>query len=120
MKVRNYMELIAWQKAMNLAHAVYELTSSYPKEEKYGLRAQIRRAGVSVPSNIAEGQGRSSTGEFRHHLSIAHGSVREIETQVLISARLGYLQEESATRIMRMTAEVGRLIKGLSNSLREK
>ncbi len=117
MKVRNYTELIAWQKAMDLVCEIYEITGSFPGDEKYVLRAQLRRAGISVPSNIAEGQGRSSTAEFRHHLSIAHGSIREIETQVLISTRLGYIRGDSATRILTLAGEVGRLIKGLSNAL---
>ncbi len=118
MKVRNYTELVAWQRAMDLVYAIYDATESFSKEERYGLRAQLRRAGVSVPSNIAEGQGRSSTAEFRQHLSIAHGSVREIETQVRISAGLGYMRSESTTHIIDLTSEVGRLIKGLLNSVR--
>ncbi len=120
MTARNYADLIAWQKAMDLVQAIYEVTKTFPMEEKYGLRTQVRRAGVSVPSNIAEEQGRNSMAEFRRHLSIAHGSVREIETQILISSRLGYMQNESATLILRTASEVGRLIKGLANSLRDK
>jgi four helix bundle protein len=86
-------------------------------EEKYGITSQLRRAGVSVPSNIAEGQGRNSRGEFRHHLSIAQGSLKEIETQILIAKALGYLGDKQAASLMSMTAEVGRLINGLSKSL---
>ncbi len=118
MKCRNYSDLIAWQKAMDLASAIYEVTNSFPREERYGLSSQLRRAGVSVPSNIAEGQGRGSKAEFGHHLSIAHGSIREIETQILISSRLGYLRQEERKRVLNLAAEVGRLVKGLSNSLR--
>ena len=91
MKLRNYSELFAWQKAMDLVEATYEATTQFPKEETYGLKSQLRRASVSIPSNIAEGQGRSSTKEFLHHLSIAYGSLREIETQILIAGRLQYL-----------------------------
>jgi four helix bundle protein len=117
MKVRNYTDLIAWQKAMTLVQEIYKITKRFPTDERYGLKAQLRRAVVSVPSNIAEGEGRSSTAEFHHHLSIAHGSVREIETQIWISAGLGYLQKEGISHVLKLTSEVGRLIKGLSNSL---
>jgi four helix bundle protein len=117
MKVKNYTELIAWQKVMELTHYIYKATKEFPTEERFGLKVQMRRAGVSVPSNIAEGQGRNSTPEFLHFLSIAHGSVREIETQVRISGKLGYLREEMVTHLMNLASEAGRLIKGLSNSL---
>jgi four helix bundle protein len=86
----------------------------------YGLRSQLRKAATSVPSNIAEGQGRRSDGPFAQHLSIAHGSLRELETQVLLAARLGYLGQNEVRRLLEQTAEVGRLITGLSNSLRSR
>jgi four helix bundle protein len=117
MAVRNYQELIAWQKAMDLVVRVYELSRRFPKEELYGLTSQVRRAGVSIPSNIAEGQGRFTTGEFLHFLSIAHGSLREAETQVLIAQRLNYLDAQSTSEFMNLASEVGRLVNGLSNSL---
>jgi hypothetical protein len=81
MKVKNYRELIVWQKAMDLVEEVYKSSRDFPREEVYALTSQIRRAAVSIPSNIAEGQGRKSTNEFLHHLSIAHGSLREVETR---------------------------------------
>jgi len=81
MKVKNYRELIVWQKAMDLVEEVYKSSRDFPREEVYALTSQIRRAAVSIPSNIAEGQGRKSTSEFLHHLSIAHGSLREVETR---------------------------------------
>lgn len=109
MGVRNYSDLIVWQKAMDLVEAVYRV---FPKEEVYGLTAQLRRAAVSVPSNIAEGQGRRSTREFLHYLSIAHGSLRELETQLLIAARLGYCDAAEQENLTEITAEVGRLING--------
>jgi four helix bundle protein len=84
------------------------------------LTGQLKRAVISVPSNIAEGQGRKSTREFLHHLSIAYGSLMEVETQILIAARLGYLSREGANSITEQTAEVGRLINGLSNALNNK
>jgi four helix bundle protein len=117
MAVRNYSELIAWQKAMDLVEGIYSATKQFPKEEIYGLTSQIRRAAVSVPSNIAEGQGRKSTNEFLHHLSIAYGSLREVETQVLIAERLHYLGREGISHLLELSAEVGRLINGLSHSL---
>src|SRR5580704_17374598 len=87
---RNYRDLIAWQKAMDLVVVVYQLTREFPTEERYGLSQQLQRAAVSVASNIAEGQGRESAREFANFLSISHGSVREVETQILIAERLGY------------------------------
>jgi four helix bundle protein len=117
MTVRNYSELIAWQKAMDLVESVYKATRQFPKEEIYGLTSQLRRAVVSVPSNIAEGQGRTSTKEFLHHLSIAYGSLREAETQVLIARRLDYLTNSQSQNLLAMAGEVGRLINGLSKSL---
>jgi four helix bundle protein len=86
--VQHYRELIVWQKAMNLVEAVYRMTDEFPKKEIYGLASQIQRAAVSVPSNIAEGQGRSSTREFLHFLSMAQGSLMEVETQITIAERL--------------------------------
>lgn len=118
--VLNYRELIAWQRAMDLVEAVYTATLEFPREEAYGLTAQLRRAGVSIPSNIAEGQGRRSTREFLNFLSIAHGSLRETETQILIAQRLHYLSPTAAESLMCLAGEVGRLINGLSNSLKEK
>jgi len=120
MPIRNYADLAAWQKAMDLAETVYRTTSSFPKEEMYGLRSQLRKAATSVPSNIAEGQGRRSDGAFAQHLSVAHGSLREVETQVLLAGRLGYLGQDEVRRLLEQTAEVGRLITGLSNSLRRR
>jgi four helix bundle protein len=117
MKVNNFRELIAWQKALNLVEEPYKASKSFPKDELYGLTSQIRRAVVSIPSNIAEGQGRDSTREFRHHLSIAYGSLCEVQTQIFIAQRLTYLKEEQVIGLLGMTDEVARLINGLSNSL---
>ena len=117
MSVRNYSDLIAWQKAMDLVEGIYAATKQFPKEELYGLTSQVRRAAVSIPSNIAEGQGRKSTSEFLHYLSIAYGSLRAVETQILIAGRLLYLKQEDVNRLLESSAEVGRLINGLSNSI---
>jgi four helix bundle protein len=94
MKLLSYRELIAWQKAIDVVAEVYRLTKNFPKDEMYGLTNQIRRAAVSVPSNIAEGQGRLSRGEFRHFLGQARGSVFELQTQITIAERLEYLPRE--------------------------
>ena len=118
--VKRYDELIAWQKAMDLAEALYAATSGFPREETYGLSAQMRRCAVSIPSNIAEGQGRRTTGEFLQFLSIAHGSLRELETQIVLAARLGLLDPSRAQELAGQCAEVGRLLNGLSNSLGRK
>jgi len=120
MPVKRYDELIAWQKAMDLVEGVYNSTGPFPKEEIYGLTQQLRRSAVSIPSNIAEGQGRRSTADFLHHLSIAHGSLRELETQLLIAGRLRLLEDTRVDDLMKMCAEIGRLINGLYNSLSPK
>jgi four helix bundle protein len=117
---RNYQDLIAWQKAMDLVEAVYQTTKIFPKEEIYALTGQLRRAAVSIPSNIAEGQGRSSKKEFCNFLSIAHGSVREVETQIMIAERLQYISKEQVTAILELAAEVGRLLQGLMKTIGSK
>lgn len=118
--VRSYRQLLAWQRAMDLAEAVYRETGAFPIEETYGLRSQIRRSAVSVPSNIAEGQGRKSTREFLHRLSIAHGSLLEAETQLLLSGRFGYLSAGVVDVLLDSASEVGRLLNGLYASLEAK
>jgi four helix bundle protein len=117
---KNYRDLIAWQKAMDLVEVVYKATGQFPKEEIYGLTNQLRRAVVSIPSNIAEGQGRKSDNDFRRFLAISYGSLREVETQILIVKRLNYLSEAQTERLMNLAGEVGRLINGLANSLAER
>ena len=116
--LRGYRDLTAWQKAMDLVDAVYTLTGDWPRSEIYGLTSQIRRAIVSVPANIAEGQGRRGKKEFLHHLSIANGSLREVETHLLIALRRDWLGSDACERLLSATAEVGRLLNGLMRSLR--
>jgi four helix bundle protein len=116
----NYRDLIAWQKAMDLVVIIYRITGLLPREEVYGLKAQLRRAAVPVPSNIAEGEGRRATKEFLRFLSIAHGSLRELETQTLIAERLCYIDADSLDEVLVAADEVGRLITGLSNKLRDR
>ncbi len=118
MSGKNYRDLIAWQRSMDLVEAVYAVSKHFPLEEIYGLTSQVRRAVVSVPSNIAEGQGRRSSKKFLHFLSIAHGSLREVETQIIIAQRLGYLNSTRSDRVMEIAGETGRLINGFSTSLK--
>jgi four helix bundle protein len=117
MAVRSYRDLVAWQKAMDTVELVYRASERFPTSEMYGLTSQIRRAAVSIPSNIAEGQGRRGTKDFLKFLSIAYGSLLEVETQTQISERLGYLGHDDCNRLLDATAEVGRLLNGLMNSL---
>ena len=118
MSGQHYRDLIAWQKAMDLVEWVCEVTWNWPPEELSGRTSQVRRAAVSIPSNIAEGQGRVSPKESAHHLSIAHGSLREVETQILIAHRLKYVDQSAVQRLRQQASEVGRLIQGLPGNLR--
>jgi four helix bundle protein len=117
MGVRNYRDLIVWQKSMDLVTLVYQFTESFPQKEVFGLTNQLRRAAVSVPSNIAEGQGRNSNRDFQRFLSIARGSLQEVETQLELARRLGYLGETNLIDINELSSEVARLINGLSRAL---
>ncbi len=114
---KNYQDLTTWQEAMSVVESIYKLTKQFPKEEQFCLVTQLRRAAISVPSNIAEGQGRRAKKEFSYFLKIAHGSVREIETQLIIARRLQYLDETATPDVMEQAARVGRLITGLINSM---
>jgi four helix bundle protein len=116
-KIRNYRELIAWQKAIGLVEDVYRASKGFPREETFGLTSQLRRAVISIPSNIAEGQSRKSSKEFLHHLSGAYGSLSEVETQLFIANKLGYMGGETHTELLGASAEIGRLINGLCNSI---
>src|SRR5712691_3566546 len=98
--IRSYRDLEVWQRAMDLVVASYRATRSFPGHERFGLTAQLRRSAVSVASNIAEGRGRHGLGDFLHHLSIANGSVMELETQFLIGRRLEYLSEPDARGVL--------------------
>jgi four helix bundle protein len=120
MAIQRYRDLIAWQKAMDLVVRVYDLTDPFPPKELYLLTSQIRRAAVSVPSNIAEGQGRRTTREFARHLSIARGSIQELETQVILATKLNYMTESVRSELLERTSETSRLVTGLLRSLRNK
>ena len=113
-----YTDLEVWQAAMDLAEDVYRNTKNFPKEETYGLTIQLRRAAVSVPSNIAEGKGRSSDKELAQFLCHSRGSLFEVETQINLARRLGYLDAQQAVTVLRNTARVGQLLNGLLRAFR--
>ena len=117
MSQKRYQELIVWQKAMELSKAIYHVTKSFPDDERFGLTSQLRRASVSVPSNIAEGQGRLTPGEFKQFLGHARGSVFEVETQIQLAAELGYVAQPESARLIEQTSEVSRMLNGLIRSL---
>ena len=118
--LKNYRELLVWQKSYRLCIEVYKITRDFPKEEKFGLTSQIRRAVVSVPSNIAEGYGRKTSLEYIHALYVAYGSHCELETQILLSGDLGYIQVEDMQKLQENIAEVERMLKALIKSLERK
>ena len=115
--VRSYRELIVWQKSIDLTVRIYKLTSCFPAEERYGLTSQMRRAAASVPANIAEGQARRSTGEFLQMLSIARGSLAELETFLTLSERLGLIRSETCDSLLEDCAEINKMLVGLMRSL---
>jgi four helix bundle protein len=118
-KPKYYKELLVWQKGMALAKLVYRLTVRFPREEKFGLTSQIRRAAVSVPSNIAEGQARQSIKEFLQFLSHAEGSLAELETQILLSMELGFVRQEDVKEILEKIDELQKMLVGLKRKLEE-
>jgi four helix bundle protein len=118
--LRNYQELKVWQKSYNLCLELYKITKGFPKEERYSLTSQIRRASISVPSNIAEGYGRKTTPEYIQSLYVAYGSNCELETQILLSGDLGYIQCEELKKIHKDIEEVERMLKALIKSLQNK
>jgi four helix bundle protein len=118
--LRNYKELKVWQKSYQLCLEVYKITRGFPSEEKYGLTSQIRRAAVSVPSNIAEGYGRKTTREYVRSLYLAYGSNCELETQILLSGDSGYMRAQEKESFQRNIGEVERMLKALIKSLENK
>src|SRR5271156_1010881 len=116
---QGYRDLIAWQKGMALVAAVYDATEDFPSHEQFGLRSQLRRAAVSVPSNIAEGKAHYSNRDFVRFLRHARGSLAEIETQVLIAQQRQYLSATTTAKLTQRLDELGRILSGLINSLKE-
>lgn len=117
--VRPHEKLEVWRKAVDFVVAVYKATEPFPREEKFGLVSQLRRAAVSVPANIAEGAARVSVKEFLHFISNAQGSASEVETELFIAHRLGYLPESEHTRLRSTLDETGRMMAGLSRRLKQ-
>jgi carbamoyl-phosphate synthase large subunit len=116
-KPKHYKELLVWQKGMNLAKLVYKLTMRFPAEERYGLTSQLRRAAISVPSNIAEGQARRGTNEFLQFLSIAEGSLAELDTQLLLSVELGFAKQADVDPALKEIDELQKMLVALKRKL---
>ena len=119
-KASSYKDLITWQKGILLVKHIYKLTSIFPGEEKFGLISQLRRAAVSVPSNIAEGQARRTTGDFIHFISNAEGSVAEVETQLIIAVELSFCSQAQAQTCFSVNDELRRMLNALRRSLESK
>ncbi|HUX68771.1 MAG TPA: four helix bundle protein [Terriglobales bacterium] len=115
----SYEDLVAWQKAMKLVTEIYHASENFPKHEAFGLTTQLRRAAVSVPSNIAEGQGRLTRKDFRHFLATARGSLQEMQTQLRIAENLHFLGHEQTQELLASSAELGRILNGLMASIKE-
>ena len=118
MEKSSYQGLVVWQKAMDLTAVIYKLVKKLPKEELYSLSDQMRRAVVSIPSNIAEGQDRNTNKEFAQFLHIARGSKAELETQLLICVKVGYLTEIEIIEAINLSVEVGKMLTSLINKLK--
>jgi four helix bundle protein len=118
--VLSYRGLIVWQKAMALAALCYAKTLSFPRSEAFGLTTQIRRAAASIPANVAEGNGRENTGSYIQFLRIAQGSLKELETHVLLSQTVEMMKAADAALVLEMTEEVGKLLRSLIRALQEK
>jgi four helix bundle protein len=116
-KISSHKDLIVWQRSMDLVRIVYEMTANFPPTEQWGLVSQMRRAAVSVPSNIAEGYGRQATGEYRRHLSIGRGSLLELETQLLLSRKLNYLRSERIDPVLAEIEEISKMLATLITKL---
>ena len=108
--VTSHKDLLVWQRSMDLVETVYQLTGGFPAAEQWGLISQMRRAAISVPSNIAEGYGGQATGEYRHHISISRGSLLELETQILLAIRLKYLQSAEVVFLLKEVDEISRML----------
>ena len=119
-KVQSYQDLIVWQRGMDLTEAIYRLTETMPQTERYGLISQMQRAAVSIPANIAEGWGRQSTGDYIRFLKIAQGSAAELETELLLSIRLGLLTQEAAEQATSLLQELRKMLRSMVGSLQRK
>jgi four helix bundle protein len=120
MKISSYRDLRVWQAGMDIVEAVYRVTADFPRSEMYGLASQMQRAAVSVPSNIAEGHTRSYTREYLHYIATAHGSLAELETQIEIAVRLGYLAPEQGALLTDSSASLSRQLNALRIALSDR
>jgi four helix bundle protein len=118
-EVKSYRDLRVWNRAVDLVITCHQITSKLPKTEIYGLSSQIQRAAVSIPANIAEGKGRLHLGEYIHHLSIANGSLKELETHLLIAGRLSYLENQELQPVLDECDEIGKMLNSLIEKLRQ-
>ena len=118
--IRSHRDLVVWQKGMDLVTEVYRLTQKFPDAERFGLVSQLRRASVSVPSNIAEGYGRGSTADYIRFLRSSRGSLYEVDTQLLLAARLGFIAQSDYEGILERINECGRMLAALIRTLNEK
>lgn len=117
-EIRSYRDLIVWQKAVEFVKDCYQLTDTFPQREIYGLSQQLRRASVSIPSNIAEGNGRESRKEYIYFLNVSRGSLKEAETQLIISEKLGFISQPQLESILNKASEIGLLLNNLIRSLK--
>ncbi len=115
--IRSYRDLHVWQRAVELVEEIYRISTGFPPDERFGLTAQIRRAAVSIPSNIAEGYGRRRRAQYLHHLDIANGSLKEVETQLIIAGKLGFIHKEQAQQAWSLLQDTGKMLTGLIRSL---
>ena len=113
-----YRDIICWQKGITLVKSVYKITNNFPRAEQFGLTSQLRRASISIPSNIAEGFGRGSNKDFRRFLDISRGSLFELQTQLYIAKELGYINKELFEQIFEQSREVERILIGFIKSLK--
>lgn len=118
--ISSYRDLTVWKAAVELAVACYGITGAFPNREIYGMASQIRRASASIAANIAEGHGRESTASFVQFLRIAQGSLKEVETHLIISARVGLLSEEGITKLLMQSDEIGRMLRSMIRSLQKR
>ena len=120
MEVKSYQDLSVWRKGMDLAEQAYRLTSEFPREELFGMTSQIRRAAASIPANVAEGWGRNGTTEYMQFLRVAQGSLKELETHLLPSQRVGLVQAAKVEPLLSLATEVGKMLNALHGSLKHR
>jgi four helix bundle protein len=119
-EIKSYRDLLVWQRAMDLTAQCYRIAELFPATEQYGLSSQMRRSAVSVPANVAEGQGRRHIREYLQHLSVARGSLMEVETHLLLAAKLGFVKADETATALSLSDETSRMLSGLAQKLRSR